>query len=457
MSFLSLWNDARKAVRQGRPGIKRRQRQRLAAAVTQARTHSRFYRELYEGLPDQVSEPHLLPITDKRQLMAHFDDWVSDPRVTLEQARAFADNPSLVGAPFLDTYLLTTTSGTSGDVAIFLHDRHTLAVAAALSVRAVLSGGGITPRILLKALTKGGRSAKIVGTGGHFAAVAAEMSQQRTHPRREKKVRLFSVQTPLPQLVAQLNEFRPALLECYASTGLLLAAEREARRLHIDPTLISLGGEGLPEAEYGRISTAFGGARIFNLYACNEAVALSFACREGWLHIHEDWIVFEPVNADYTPTLPGQLSHTVLLSTLYKREQPILRYDLGDSVLRRPDPCPCGSPFMAVRLQGRSAEALTFTTEKAERVSIVPLALATTVERTTGVELFQLVQSTPDTLQVRLRAAEGADPLRVREAVHTDLAELLSEHQLAHVTIEATNEPPAQTSGGKYPQIIPYT
>lgn len=193
----------------------------------------------------------------------------------------------------------------------------------------------------------------------------------------------------------------------------MLAAARQAGRLHIDPILISLGGEGLPEAEYGRISAAVGGATIFNLYACNEAVALSFTCREDWLHIHEDWIVFEPVKAHYTPTLPGQLSHTVLLSTLYKGEQPILRYDLGDRVLRRSDPCPCGSPFMAIRLQGRSAEVLTFTTDDAEPVAIVPLAFTTTVERTTGVELFQLVQTNPGTLQIRLRTAEGTDPRQV--------------------------------------------
>ncbi|MFI5896972.1 hypothetical protein ACIA5D_43420 [Actinoplanes sp. NPDC051513] len=272
MNFLSLWGDARKAVRQGRPGIERRQQQRLAEAIAHARTHSRFYRELYDGLPDQISDPRLLPVTDKRHLMARFDDWVSDPDVTLEQARAFADDPALVGAQFRDTYLLTTTSGTTGNVAIFLNDRHTLAVAAALAIRAIVGSNGLTPGIVLKALIKGGRTVKIAGTGGHFAVAAAEMAQQRAHQRRGKP----------------------------------------------------------------------------------------------------------------------QLSHTVLLSTLYKREQPVLRYDLGDSILRRPDPCPCGSPFMAIRLQGRSASVLTFTTENAERVTIVPLALATAVERTSGVELFQL-------------------------------------------------------------------
>lgn len=29
--------------------------------------------------------------------MPHFDDWVTDPEVTIGKARAFVDNPALVG------------------------------------------------------------------------------------------------------------------------------------------------------------------------------------------------------------------------------------------------------------------------------------------------------------------------------------------------------------------------
>ncbi|TDD24746.1 phenylacetate--CoA ligase family protein [Nonomuraea diastatica] len=455
MTFVSQWRDARKAVKEGRPGIERRQRERLAEAVAHARDNSRFFKELYADLPDQVTDTARLPITDKRQLMARFDDWVADPRVTLEAARAFADDPDLIGAKFLDTYLLTTTSGTTGSVGIFLNDPHTLQVAGALVARGIL-GTLVTPGSVLKLLARGGRSAKIAGTGGHFAMAAAEMAQRRANKRREKSVRLLSVQSPVPQLTAELNDFQPALIECYASTALLLAREQEAGRLRLNPVMLSLGGEGLTEPEYARISQAFGGVEINNLYGCNEAVALSFTCKENWLHIHEDWVIFEPVDADYQPTPAGELSHTVLLSTLYRREQPILRYDLGDSILRRPDPCPCGSPLMAVRVQGRASSVLTFPNQRGQESTIVPLALATAVERTAGVELFQVVQTAPDALRVRLRTADGADPRRVRESVRTDLANVLVDHDLGNVTIDCGDEPPVQAAGGKYPQVVPY-
>ena len=121
--------------------------------------------------------------------------------------------------------------------------------------------------------------------------------------------------------------------------------------------------------------------------------------------------MLEPVDADYRPTLPGTPSHTVLLSNLASRVQPILRYDLGDSILQRPDPCPCGNPLPAIRVQGRSADVLSFTTERGERVFIPPLALE--LDHISGVELSQIVQTAPMRLRVRLRPAPGADPERM--------------------------------------------
>jgi phenylacetate-CoA ligase len=81
----------------------------------------------------------------------------------------------------------------------------------------------------------------------------------------------------------------------------------------------------------------------------------------------------------------------------------------------------------------------------------------TALERTPGVELYQIAQTAPDTLRVRLRTAEGAGAQQVRASVQADLTKLLAEHGLPNVTVEPTDEAPAQTSGGKYPHVIPYT
>ena len=141
------------------------------------------------------------------------------------------------------------------------------------------------------------------------------------------------------------------------------------------------------------------------------------------------------------------------MSNLANRVQPILRYDLGDRILQRPDPCPGGNLLPAIRLRGRAADVPTFPTERGEKVSMPPLVLE--VDHVPGVELFQLVQSAPTLLRVRLRTAADADPNRVWQAVHVELAKLLTEHGLGHVSIKLAAEPPIPSSSGKYRTVIP--
>jgi phenylacetate-coenzyme A ligase PaaK-like adenylate-forming protein len=148
-------------------------------------------------------------------------------------------------------------------------------------------------------------------------------------------------------------------------------------------------------------------------------------------------------------------SHTVLISNLANRAQPILRYDLGDSVLQRPDPCPCGDRLPAIRVQGRAADMLTFPTDHDERIDVPPLLFGTSIYHIAGIEQFQLIQTTPTNLRVRLHLADGADPDCVWQTVHTEITRLLTKHRLDHVTVECAKELPEQSTGGKYREVIP--
>jgi len=77
------------------------------------------------------------------------------------------------------------------------------------------------------------------------------------------------------------------------------------------------------------------------------------------------------------------------------------------------------------------------------------------VDNVLGVELFQIVQITPTSLRVRLRPAAGAYLDRVWKAVHSEITRLLAAHKLNHVAVERAEEPPEQSSGGKYRTVIP--
>ena len=93
----------------------------LLEVVDYARTHSRYFRELYVHLPDRVDDAASLPVTNKKTLMARFDDWMTDTNVTLEDVRAFIGNPTRIGEQFPGGYTALTTSGTSGMPGLFRH------------------------------------------------------------------------------------------------------------------------------------------------------------------------------------------------------------------------------------------------------------------------------------------------------------------------------------------------
>ncbi|MEU7856905.1 hypothetical protein [Nonomuraea sp. NPDC049141] len=438
-------------MREGPAAIARRQRAHLVEMVAYARANSPYYRELYRDLPEQVDDPMLLPVTNKKLLMGRFDDWVTDREVTLERVQEFVADPALVGERFCGKYLVATTTGTSGVRGIFLIDQRSMAVETSLGSRA---SAGVGVGDVIRTLARAGRSAVMSAPGGHFLSAAGTARFQRDSPLLGRAMRTFSIHQPLPELTAELNRYNPAILVGFLSMITLLAGEQEAGRLRIHPVLIIVGGETSTAADLERLATAFG-AKVRVAYAATECGFLSVGCRHGWYHVNSDWAVLEPVDADHRPVAPGELSHTVLLSNLVNRVQPILRYDLGDSVLLRPDPCPCGSPLPAIQVRGRAADMLTFPTGRGENVSISPMAFGTLLDRASGIEQFQIVQTAPTTLRVRLQPEEGADADRVWQAVRGEIAHLLTEHKVGDVTLEHAEEPPQQAPGGKYRRIIP--
>jgi phenylacetate-coenzyme A ligase PaaK-like adenylate-forming protein len=453
-SSRSLLVDLRRARRQGVAAMMQRQRTRLAELVAHARTASPYYRDLYRGVPEHVDDPTLLPATSKARLMERFDEWATDRQVTLDAARAFLADTDRSGEPFLGRYLLTTSSGTSGHPGIFLQDERYDAVTAALQSHMFLTW--LSAGALVRLLFAGQRTAALFATGGHYSGYANAERARRARRSTARKVHVFSVHTPLPDLVAQLNRYRPALLMGYATTLALLATEQEAGRLRLRPVLVIATAEGLPDDGYERIARAFG-APVRNLYGASEFAYPAIGCAQGWLHVNIDWAILEPVDADHRPTPPGELSDTMLLTNLANRVQPILRYDIGDRALWRPDPCPCGARSPALRVHGRSHEVLTFATADGGAVTLDPLVLSSLADRTPGIEWFQIVQTRSDGLRLRLRATAGSDADRVWEATHAQVTQMLEAHRLRHVRVERGDEPPAQTSGGKYRSVIPLT
>jgi phenylacetate-CoA ligase len=226
---------------------------------------------------------------------------------------------------------------------------------------------------------------------------------------------------PLEALVTKLNAFQPAYLASYPTMLALLAEEQRAGRLRIDPSLLWSGGEYLPPGTLDELERTFG-CRVINEYGASECLSIGFGCPEGWLHVNADWVIVEPVDVQYRPTPPGETSHTVLITNLANRVQPIIRYDLGDAVVLHPGRCTCGNALPAIRVEGRRDDSVVLNDSDHE-ARIPPMALTTVLEEATDVHRFQIVQRGPECLLLRLPAGDRERAFRVgAKALHRYLA-----------------------------------
>ena len=368
--------DIWRAERASQDAIARRQRDRLAVLVDYARSASPFYRRLYRDVPDTASRTwsriwRELPPVGKRELMQNFDDWVTDPHITLAGLKEdLLGDLSRIGGFYRGQYLVMTTSGSTGEPAVLVQDRNSWLVAnllARIRERRTLMTAAETRAFLHRGL----RAAALIADGDHFAGVVLTETARRRSPHIARRVRVFSVLRPLPELVAELNDFQPTMLYGYPSAMLQLAAEQKSGRLRIHPVLAIASGEGLAASGAADIEAALG-CRATVRYLASEALALTSRCREGQFHVNADWYIVEPVDENYQPVPAGELSHTVLVTNLANRVQPLIRYNLGDRVQLVPGPCACGSVFPALRVEGRSGDVLTFAAAARQALALVP-------------------------------------------------------------------------------------
>ena len=424
--------------------VEDRQRRRLADLIAFARTRSAFYCALYGQLPDDVADIRQLPTVTRQDLMANFDRWVTDPVITRDGVEAFVADSSRVGQRYLDRYAVWVTSGVHDEPYIVVQDPSALAVYRGLTLaRGWLPWMG--PRRLLAVMAQRDRVASVVASGSHFTSVGMMHLASKQRPWPFDRVRVFPTGLPTKQLVQRLNDFQPAELVGYSSSLSLLAREQLAGRLRIRPILLGSGGEWLTPGTRRVLEAAFH-CPVRENYGASEFTRAAWDCRLHRLHLSADWVVLEPVDENHQPVPPGQAADTVLLTNLANRVQPLIRYDLGDSLRFGPDPCPCGSPLPTIQLEGRQDEMLIFTTERGGRVVVRPRTVFDLVEAAAGVESFQVVQSGPADVQVRLAVSAGADGEAVWEAVRCRLESELQRAGLASVRLSRASEPPAPLS-----------
>ena len=408
-----------------REGLLQYQQRQFRKLVRHAWRQSAFYREFYSshGINERALEDlaiNDLPLLPKKTLIDNFDRAVTDPRLRRKELSEWFETHHDPNEAFCSDIVAIHGSGTSGDIGIFAYDRKAWTVADS-TVATHLPMPENYPRGKT-------RIAFYVSAKGHFATVSMAVSL----PKDIYDPLILSLLDPTEETIRQLNAFQPHRLTGYSSSVAQLAEIALEGKLTIAPQRIFVGGDKLTPGMERKIQAAWN-APIFVLYAASESkyIAIKTPDRDQML-VMDDLNIVEVLN-ERDQSVAAEQEGRVVLTNLYNYTLPMLRYELGDYVVRGtqfPD-----VPCTTLRdIRGRVNDALPVLLPTGEHDSIHPIVLTTFYVPT--LEKLQFVSINPAHVRIDYVA-----PANIDISVKHEFQRMLDEKGVAATTLEVRHVP----------------
>jgi phenylacetate-coenzyme A ligase PaaK-like adenylate-forming protein len=252
---------------------------------------------------------------------------------------------------------------------------------------------------------------------------------------------------PLDRIVAGLNDLQPDYLIGYASLIHQLTHEAAAGRLRIAPSIISATSEPLlPEIRAAVAETW--DAPLSNGFGSTEGLMGGSCSAQRGIHLSDDLCILEPVDARGEAVPPGKRADKLLLTNLYNRTQPLIRYELTDEVTVLDGPCPCGTTLLHIDdIQGRLDDCFTYP----DGPTIHPFTFRSILGRDRNIVEYQ-VRQTPKGADVQVRCEAGIDAPGLASMLREALARLgLDDAEVSIVRVDAL----ARQATGKLRRFVP--
>jgi phenylacetate-CoA ligase len=397
----SLLGDRLERLQWSGAALERHRTGALRALLAEARAGSPWHRERLRGLAIcSISAEDLtaLPTMTKDDLMSHFDDISTDPRVSLEGAEAHLRGLT-ADRYFQDDLHVVASGGSSGQRGVFVYGWDAW-------VDVHLGLGRFLIADLMARPDAGGTVLGLVTASNATHMTTAVAS---TFASSMVDARSFPVTLPVEQIVAGLNATEPTTLTAYASMLGVLAAEATAGRLRIAPRRVFATSEPLLPEIRDAAEEAFG-EPVANVWGTSEGGVMAVGCRRSaGMHLNEDLVIIEPVDEANRPVPPGEGAAKVLVTNLFNTVQPLIRYELTDEVVMLDEPCPCGSAHRRVAdVQGRLDDVFTYG-----RLAIHPHVLRTVLGRHAALSEYQVRQTPAGACVLAVTGAGALDADRI--------------------------------------------
>ncbi|MCC3761596.1 AMP-binding protein [Glycomyces sp. TRM65418] len=252
---------------------------------------------------------------------------------------------------------------------------------------------------------------------GHLAQAAARLEGATVVPGDNR-----SLAMPYSRVVRVLRDLEVSLTWSMPTEILLWTAA--VRAAGGDPATdfpalraFFVGGEPLSPARRARI-TEIWGVPVVEEFGSTETGSLAGQCERGRLHLWADRAIFEVHDTEtgrIAPAGRGQL----VVTPLYRKAMPLLRYDLADLVEVSWDACDCDWVLPTVKILGRAAFGYPVGDARVTQHQVEELVFSLPASYEV---LFWRAQAHPDRLEVEIEV-----PGEHREAACGELSAAIAD------------------------------
>lgn len=424
-------------------------KKKLNKMLKHAKENSRFYQDLYRDIdidkitPDNITE---LPTVTKSMLLERYDDWICDSNVHKDEVVKFASDLNNLDKFFLDRYVVDSTSGTTGEKLKVLNSKDDFEYMMAMGAVYTWPKKSYAFDIL-----KSGRPiVYVIPTDGFYASVM--IAGTYLGLSKSSKSEIIDFRVPIDEIVEKINSINPILIGGYASSLLILADEADAGRLNIDVKYIVPIGTAYSKDARERIREAFN-CETFTSYSCTEGGEVGCECVNGHYHIAYDVIV-EAADENMVPVEDGIESDCLLITNLWNKAAPFIRYQLNDRCIIHSEPCGCGCKRKWIEVIGREVMRIPFKSKEGNRIiQLTDFTFELMLnDICSGLADHQLVIDN-GRIEIRLRMADEAKKLDKFNKIKDRIDHIAELNCIEIITVLSDIEPVIEPSG-KFRRII---
>ena len=366
-----------------RKDLERLQLQRLKAVAARVYETVPFYRSAFRAkgvTPDDIKslkDMSRLPFTTKQD---------------------FRDNYpfGLMSCKMGEVVRLHASSGTTGKPVVAPYTRGDINTWANVMARTLVSAGVTENDIVQNAYGYG------LFTGGLGIHYGAELLGATVVPT--------SVGNTKRQIML-MQDFGSTVITCTPSYSLVLYEAAQEMGVDLKSTRLRigiLGAEPWSENMRREIESKTGISAV-DIFGLTEIIGpgVSAECiHKKGMHIFEDHFLVETIDPETGEQLPLGTLGELVITTLTKEAQPVIRYRTRDLTVLNPEPCECGRTFVRMsKLTGRTDDMLII-----RGVNVFPSQIESVLLRVEGVlPQYQIVvdrQHHMDDLEIQVEVSE---------------------------------------------------